>query len=142
MENNIDSPFSQLVNNCDYYEPQQFRDKCFGTCKSLSYFHLNCRSLLHNWDSFRDLQCELHGDSFSFDFIGISELFNCDKDSCLVLPGYHNIITRCRNNSNGGVGLFVKDTFYFKIRNDLFLFHMFLSRSSLRLSQRQSLTKI
>ena len=26
MEDNVDSPFSQMVNNCNYYEPQQFRD--------------------------------------------------------------------------------------------------------------------
>ena len=80
-------------------------------------------TLSHNWDSFRDLLCELHGDSFSFDFIGISELFNRDKDSRLALPGYHNIITRSRDNSNeGGIGLFVKDTFDFKIRHDLSMF--------------------
>jgi len=126
----VDSPFSQLVNDCDYYEPHQFHDKYSGIRKALSYFHLNCRSLSSNWDSFRELLCELHGDSCSFDFIGISEIFNCDKDSRLVLPGYHNIITRCRNNGNGGgVGLFVKDEFDFKIRNDLSVFvpHVFES---------------
>jgi hypothetical protein len=130
LEENIDSPFSQLVNDCDYYEPKQFHDKFSEIRKLTSYFHLNCRSLSSNWDSFRDLLCELHGDSFSFDFIGISEVFNCDKDSRLALPGYHNIITRCRNNRNGGgVGLFVKDTFDFKIRNDLSVFvpHVFES---------------
>jgi len=32
------------------------------------------------------------------------------KTLVLALPGYHNIITHCRDNSNGGgVGLFVKD---------------------------------
>ena len=99
MEDNVDSPFSQLVNNCDYYESQQFRNKC----------------------------CEIHRDSFSSDFIDIGEVFNCYKDSLMVFSRYQNIITLCRDNNNGGgIGLFVKD---FKIRNDLSVFvpHVFES---------------
>ena len=44
VEDNIYSPFSQLVNNCDYCDLQQFRNNVFRTSKSLSYFQLNCRS--------------------------------------------------------------------------------------------------
>ncbi|KAK2148002.1 hypothetical protein LSH36_522g02014, partial [Paralvinella palmiformis] len=48
---------------------------------------------------------------------------HCDKDSRPTLPGYHNIITRCRDNINGGgVGLFVSDMLDFKVRNDLNVF--------------------
>jgi hypothetical protein len=50
LEENIDSPFSQLVNDCDYYEPKQFHDKFSEIRKLTSYFHLNCRSLSSNWD--------------------------------------------------------------------------------------------
>ena len=40
MEEYVDSPFSQLVNDCDYYEPHQFLDKYSGIRKALSHFHL------------------------------------------------------------------------------------------------------
>ena len=42
-----------------------------------------------------------------------------DRDSCLTLPGYHDLITRIRNDDNrGGVGLhvFIKDNIHYKIR--------------------------
>ena len=98
MEENTHSPFNYLVNRCHYYEPHEFYDKWFGTCKSASCFHLNCRSLSYNWNYFHDMSCQLRGASFSFDIIGISEVFNCDKDQRLAFPGYHNLITRCRDN--------------------------------------------
>ncbi len=76
---------------------------------SLSSVHLNCRSLSANWDTFRDLLCDLHSNDFSFDVIGMSEIFRADRDPRVILPGYHNIITRCRNDDGrGGVGLFYK----------------------------------
>jgi hypothetical protein len=64
----------------------------------------------------------------SFDCIGVSEVFCCDNDQRLFLPGYNNFITRCREDSyKGGVGLFVKDNQNVKIRNDLSVFipHVF-----------------
>ena len=54
--------------------------------------HLNCRGLSANWAFFRDLLYDLHGDQFSFDLIGISEVIRCDNDTRLTLPGYHNLI--------------------------------------------------
>lgn len=96
MNDDNDSPFQQFSNDCDYCEPNQFRDlaKCTHNC--VSYFHLNCRSLSSNWESFYDLICDLHYENFSFDYIGISEVFKCDKDLRLALPGFHKLITRCR----------------------------------------------
>lgn len=119
-----DSPLRQCVSNCEYYDPDTFsRLTVDGYTKSLSYFHLNCRSLSANWDSFHDLLCEVHNTNFSFDFIGVSEVFRTENDSRLVLPGYHNVITRYRDDDGrGGVGLFVKDMFNFRIREDLSVF--------------------
>ncbi len=40
--------------------------------------------------------------------MGFSEVFKCDKDSRLNIPGYHDLITRTRHDSNrGGVGMFM-----------------------------------
>ena len=64
-----------------------------------------------------------HGNKFTFDYIGISEIFKCEDDKRLNLPGYQNLITRTRPDSNrGGVGLFIKENINFKIRNDLSVF--------------------
>ncbi len=70
-----DSPFQYGQHNCDYYEPCEFRSMIDNNSlhdNVISYFHLNCRGLSSNWDSFKSLLCELHGDKFNFDVIGIS----------------------------------------------------------------------
>ena len=57
-------------------------------------------------------------------------MFRADSDPRLTLPGYHSIVARCRDDGGrGGVGLFVKDTVKFKIREDLNVFtpHVFES---------------
>ena len=125
-----DSPFLYCGNSCEYYEPNQFNIKFQKSHGSLSYFHLNCRGLSSNWNEFFELICDLHSDTFSFDFIGISEVYNCDKDTRIFLPGYHSLITRCRDDGpRGGVGLFIKEGISYKIRNDISLFipHVFES---------------
>jgi hypothetical protein len=48
----------------------------------------------------------------------------------LSLPGYHQLITRCRDDrARGGVGLFTMENINFKIREDISVFtpHIFLS---------------
>ena len=109
--------------DCDYYTPEQFRSIANRNTNSRSYLHLNCRSLSANWESFKELLCELQGDKFSFDLIGISEIFKCERDHRLKLPGFHDIIFRCRDDDNReGVRLFIKDNICYKIRNDLSIF--------------------
>ena len=70
-----DSPFQAINVDCKYYEPSEFHDMAKEVINPTSYFHLNCRGLSANWDSFYDLIYQLHSDVFSFDYIGISELF-------------------------------------------------------------------
>ena len=123
-----DSPF-QFSNNCKYFEPHQFLNNV-DTLNRNTFFHLNCRGLSANWESFRDLLGDIHGKTFSFDIIGISEVFSCDRDKRISLPGYRDIITRCRpNGTRGGVALFIKENIPFKIRDDLSVFipHIFES---------------
>ena len=126
-----DNPFQHGDYDCNYCEPHQVNDmvKGFKTeCNSVrSYFHLNCRGLAANWDSFKHLVCEMN---HMFDFIGISECFRTHDDPRLHLSGYHDLIARCRHDSpRGGVGIFVKNTTNYTIREDLSLFlpHIFES---------------
>ena len=64
------------------------------------------------------------------DVIGVTEVYRCDFDTRLTLPGYHELITRVREDgSRGGVGLFIKNEINYKIRDDLSVFipHVFES---------------
>ena len=83
------SPFirDNLI-KCDYYDPEQFNKLGNDFSNTISYFHLNCRSLSSNWESFKELLLQLHSDTFSFDFLGVSEAFNCDRDGRLSLPAW------------------------------------------------------
>jgi len=60
--------------------------------------------------------------------ICLFEVFRCDFDQRIRLPGYHKIITRCRDTNEGcrgGVAVFIKDTLSYKIRN-AWLFSMLI----------------
>jgi len=50
--------------------------------------------------------CDLHQAEFSFDIIGVSEVFRADRDPRIILPQYQNIKTRRKNDDHiAGVGL-------------------------------------
>ena len=60
---------------------------------------------------------------FSFNIIGLSEVFCADRDPRVVISEYHNIITWRRNDDRrGGVELFIKDSINLKVREDRFVF--------------------
>ena len=87
IEEDNDSPFRLSDSVCEYYEPEQLSGHVGKQDYYTSYFHINCRGLSCNWEYFRDLLCILHGDDFAFDFIGISEEYNGNRDSRLSLDG-------------------------------------------------------
>ena len=67
--------------------------------------------------------CDLHTPSFSYDVIGISEIYKCSDDSRLIPDGYHRLISRFRREgTRGGVCLFIKDTLNYIIREDMSVF--------------------
>ena len=122
----------QNLQSCNYIEPNQLLDKIFSTLKSelknnhiSSYFHINCRGLSSNWDKFHDLICDMTSETLSLDYIGLSEVFSCDNDKRIALPGYHKLITRCREGKSGrrgGVGIFINESIDYKVREDLTVF--------------------
>lgn len=62
-----DSPYEDNSLNCDYWEAEELK-KFSSNQQATSFFHVNCRSLSANWDSFKNLLCDLHSDSFKFNF--------------------------------------------------------------------------
>ena len=126
----IDSPLHAANLGCKYYEPTGFRETFDNAIHEQSYFHINCRGISVNWNDFKDLIFDLTGEDASFEFIGLSEVYKCESDTRLLLPGYHPLITRTRNLDNrGGVGLFIRSNIKFTIREDLSVFipHIFES---------------
>ena len=117
------SPLTFSNSECPYFDPSQFNNFSKNIHSSIACFHLNCRGLSSNWNNFRELIDELRNDTFSFDFIGISEIFKCDLDQRLNLQYYHPLISRHRtDDTRGGVGLFIKQQFNYHIRDDLSVF--------------------
>ena len=51
-----------------------------------TFFHINCCGLSNKWDNFKDLLCDLHTNSFTFDYIGNSESFNCENVTNWGMP--------------------------------------------------------
>jgi len=63
-------------------------------------------------------------DTHCFDVIGITEIFGMNKGQC-CLPNYHPLEFAVRsdsNNSKGGVGLYIKNTYKYETRPDLSIF--------------------
>jgi len=123
------SSYTVCQTNCSYYEPAEFPRLTGEYYGGVSYFHLNCQGIAAHWDNFKSLLCDLHTNRFAFDFIGISETFRTDKIN-LNLPGYYNFISNTRDKCNrGGVGLYIKDSLQYTIRDDLSVFipHIFES---------------
>ena len=44
-------------------------------------------------------------DNFSFDFIGLREVFNVERDHRLYLPGYPGVVYKTRDDGRGGGGV-------------------------------------
>ncbi len=75
-----DSPYENDP-ECGYYEPHVLADQSTKTnINRTSYFHINCRRFSNNWERFKNLICELHSDTFSFEYIGLSEAYQCSLD--------------------------------------------------------------
>ena len=115
-------------NQCNYYAPSDFTDIIEGdptSTTNTSFFSLNCRSLPAHWDSINQLLCEISSEKFSFDVIGLSEIFRISPNICYNLEGYHNFEYKIRpddDDGRGGVGIFVKENINFKVRHDLSVF--------------------
>ena len=63
-------------------------------------------------------------DIYDCDVIGVTELFIMSSGGCHI-DGYHELEFKTRNNlatSRGGVGIYVKDTLEYIVRQDLSIF--------------------
>jgi hypothetical protein len=78
-----------------------------------SLLHLNCRSLIGNFDKFKVLTRNLRK---SFSIIGVSETWLNDETSDLVnFSGYNFISNHRLSKVGGGVGLYLQNHFQYKL---------------------------
>ena len=119
-----DSPYELINNRCKYYQPLEVKDLLEHEHNSMSVFCLNCQGLKAHWDAFQNLLHETSGCSGSFDILGITELYSMSEGDC-SLNGYHPIEFKTRkdtSDSRGGVAMYIRDTYKYKLRQDLSIF--------------------
>lgn len=82
--------------------------------------HFNVRSLTNKFD---DLIHYLNSLSFSFSLTALTETWLNEShiNDEIQIPGYRNIIVNRKHKKGGGVSLYIKDDFDYKIRNDSFI---------------------
>ena len=82
--------------------------------------HFNVRSLTNKFD---DLIHYLNSFSFSFSLTALTETWLNEShiNDETQIPGYRNIIVNRKHKKGGGVSLYIKDDFEYKIRNDSFI---------------------
>ena len=85
--------------------------------KGISVFHLNIRSLSKHMESLSALIEQLQ----RFDIIAITET-RISSESIphnLEIPNYSHTLTETESSTAGGTAIYIRNTFTFKLRNDL-----------------------
>ena len=96
-----------------YVLSQNWNARMSFSKKPYSIIHINTRSLLANLTKLKILLYTLES---QFDFIACSETWLNSSNGHLVnLPGY-NFIHQHRDGRGGGVGIFIRDTFQFEVK--------------------------
>lgn len=118
-------PMDYAEKRCKYYSPLQFATTLASTKKALSVFNINCQSINAHWDDLQNLFYDLSTPHFSFDIISLTEVFRNHEFANHTLNGYHPLIVKSRpdnDDGRGGVGIYIKDTLDFNVREDLSVF--------------------
>ena len=122
-----DSPLHYIQNSCKYQTPYEVSNLVhIDKMKSLSCFSLNCRGLSSNWDRLNMLLAEMSNKEFSFDIIGLSEVYSFVDTVSFKIDGYKELKYRTRDRNiddiKGGVGVFIKEEIHSEDREDLTIF--------------------
>ena len=117
-----------LKSNCEYYSPRQVTDITKQSSnRQLSMFCINCQSLNSHLASFKLLMSNMSNDVFSFDLVGVTEVFQIHEGIDYGMGGYFPLLYKTRlregrENRGGGVGLYMKDHLSYTQREDLSVF--------------------
>lgn len=103
---------------CTYFIEDQINVATKDRLKppSFSVIHLNARSLVNNFDKFKQLFDNI---DHSFSAIGVTETWLNDHNSDQVnIPGYNFISNNRSTKIGGGTGIYLQSHFEFKSRNE------------------------
>ena len=114
---------SEIANKCKYVDIEDIQHSLCPNTFSHKVMHYNIRSLNENFDKLKFLMEDLDNSQLDLDFLLLCETFLNDKNSNLYnLPGYTVAEKHRVNAKGGGVAIFVKNKFQYKIREDLSIF--------------------
>ena len=89
----------------------------FDDFSAINILHVNCRSLKKNFSPFKDL---LNVMSHPLLAIAVSETWLSEHfQDVYSLPGYKFVSNSRVNKIGGGVGIYINETFEYKVRSDL-----------------------
>ena len=108
--------------NSKYYDEQSFNDKFdqYKNMSQLTMFHSNIRSLPCNA---RQLELLLSHLQIEFDFIGITETWLTNNNNDIYnINNYNHVYKTRETKRGGGVSLYIKTCFKYKLRDDISVF--------------------
>jgi hypothetical protein len=112
---------------CKYYEIAEFRDKVEDYSDCFATLSLNVRSFCGKLNEFKEFIDEINCKQFSFNVLGLQELWNIPEYLNTDIPDYSSLVYKIReshgrNNIGGGVGFYVKKDTEFDILENLSFF--------------------
>jgi hypothetical protein len=109
----------KAILNCKYYyssiQIEEINENSKNSNKAM--MHLNIRSIPKNLDTFLST---LHASNMKMDLISFTETWlKTENAECYGIPGYnHEYLTR-EDKAGGGVSMFFKDSWVYKVWSDL-----------------------
>ena len=107
------------VGEKSFYSPDDFNDYITHRAihdSNLSMIHMNCRSILRNFDDIHSLLDTL---SITFSAIAVTETWLRDDSNLCNIQCYKFERTNRESRRGGGVGVYIQDKITYKCRKDL-----------------------
>lgn len=107
-DNNVYSNFDR---HCKYYAEERFTSEV-SVKNGIGIIHINCRSLKKNFEGVKTL---ISTSKVNFDVIALSETWLSENEVIDYQLDNYNVVSVCRNSRGGGVMLYIRDCFDYKV---------------------------
>ena len=116
--------YNHTKNEDNYYSDNELNKvlKDLGINHSKNHFslmHLNARSINKNIEAINQMLSSLE---ISFDLIGISETWIPEGNDLIQMENYKFLCNGRKYRKGGGIGIYLKEAFNYKLRKDLSIF--------------------
>jgi len=125
--NTDDNILEQLNINSNCYDIDELSKHATNSINhrfKYNALHINIQGLLSSIDKLKHMINKLERNNISIDFILICETFlnGHDQECHCNIPGYDFVCKNRKYKAKGGIGIFVKNKYKFKIRDDISTF--------------------